>query len=57
MEIYAGIDLHASANYTAVINDEDQRLSSIFKEIREKSFPRMRAPYANSATLPATWIG
>jgi transposase len=26
METYAGIDLHSSNNYTAVINDQDQRL-------------------------------
>jgi transposase len=26
METYAGIDLHSSTNYTAVINDKDQRL-------------------------------
>jgi hypothetical protein len=26
MEAYAGIDLHASTNFTAVIGDHDQRL-------------------------------
>ena len=26
MEAYAGIDLHASNNYTAVIDDHDKRL-------------------------------
>ena len=26
MKTYAGIDLHSSTNYTAVINDKDQRL-------------------------------
>jgi len=26
MKAYAGIDLHSSTNYTAVINDQDQRL-------------------------------
>jgi len=26
MEAYAGIDLHSSNNFTAVINDQDQRL-------------------------------
>ncbi len=26
METYAGIDLHSSTNYTAEINDKDQRL-------------------------------
>ena len=54
MELYAGIDLHSSNNYTGVINEEDKRLYG--KRLPNQLEPKMIDFYSKKPTRRGKFV-